>query len=1652
MKIRLLQKGLGQWVVMFLALIVSFVSHGQGSWDAQSNVEVAGVHGVVMPVLSNHSSQVMYFPYRVQNGNGTSVLVTPGKGTGSSISYALKNATYNMFCSGNVLLPDGKVMFNGGQAHPTAANSPAIPGLPDDSGLPYVQLFDNTLPAGSEYSIELQMNRQRYYPSTVTDGNGDVWVFGGEIVVGESEPSVEWLNYTSSSTTGLPRAWRNAGSATVLLGRQWDEAYPRVFLLGDGNFFIPGHVAQSYVFESGDATGSVQGRVTNVSSPGVNRGNGASIRLLDGRIMNVGGDHEGVGSYNDYQIINFGRASMEQFVANNSGTHPSWDPVQNVPMGSLGRVAPLVFIDGTLLPDGTVMITGGDPDAGASARTPLLFNPQNNSWSALPQHTQGRGYHSSTLLLPDGRVIIHGGDGNNGPGGYNESTFVQIYNPAYLDNASARPTNVRLNVPGTTTETTVAQYGESVTVTWNPPANGNAISHVVLMRPGGSTHSFTYDQRGEVVNFDAGTVTASSGTFTLPSRDGTGAGESAKWKGKNVFPPGYYMAFLMTANGIPADARWIQIGITGHGGTGGGGNPCAGAQANIPAALNTQNNSCNTIALTWTAPTDASCVTGYQVQRSINNGANWQTLNANVTGGTTFTDNTPNAGSNLYQVRANNSNGSPSGYIQSVTVSCTPAAQYSITINNPTNGGITLDPANGPYTAGSFVTVTAVNNTANYTFSSWTGDLASSNSTNPVQLQMDGNKTIGATFTQNAPVQYLLTTAVNDGNGGNVDPGALFNAGSVATINAYLNTGYQFDGWTGDVAGATINGTEIQVPMTSIKNIQANFSLIPIGGGGCAGLPFNNFVGAGNATNVTVTTSSVDETATGQKTVDGSGLSNGAHNGIWNNAWISAGTSNQWILYNLGRVYPLGAFDIWNYNEAGITNRGVQNITISYSTNGTSFTTLGSYVVPQASGATSYTGVKGLADFAGVQAQYVRINVGSNYGEGWGVGIAEVQFNLNCSSTPPALYSLTTSAGTGGTVSPNGTSNYPAGNVSIMADPINATYRFVQWTGNVPAAQINQNPLQLLIDGNKTVQAVFEQIPQQTQYTITASANVAGRGMVSGSNTYNSGSPVVVSASANPGFTFTGWSGTLSGINTSGTTLNFTATSDRTITANFSLDPCASAPAIPATASFSGNCTSVNISWTTSTCATSYRVQRRVGNSGPWTTLPGAGSVTGLSYTDNIPGSNASQNQYRVRAQSSAGNSNNRTASGSVTCSGGGGTLTWQTAAVTYVGGEPEGSGRFVEAGATATFTYTGGNFRINVSESEGGAYTTNVSSGSKSLSAGQNPLSPALTGTAQRNVTLTFSGEAIITSIEVLASSGARVVSENIVPITHTLTASAENGVVPMNGQEILTDLTVLVTAKADAGYQFVNWEGDYEGTENPALVHMNETKSLKANFAPLSTGEWFKVDDQDVEVEYNGNWSSPISGTPDSYLGTQIWSYAGKAEMSYKFTGTKARVYLYQVALNQAVNVSIDGGAKQLVNLEASNDFSSVMVWESEELSDTEHTMTVERVSGDVRIDAIEFFASDGLASLANQNGSISVYPNPVKDYTNISLPKDFEGVLKLSLYDMNGRRILEDQRVVNAAENRLQRLDLPKLDGGLYQLMLIMNGEIEVMKLIK
>ena len=123
---------------------------------------------------------------------------------------------------------------------------------------------------------------------------------------------------------------------------------------------------------------------------------------------------------------------------------------------------------------------------------------------------------------------------------------------------------------------------------------------------------------------------------------------------------------------------------------------------------------------------------------------------------------------------------------------------------------------------------------------------------------------------------------------------------------------------------------------------------------------------------------------------------------------------------------------------------------------------------------------------------------------------------------------------------------YNAGTaVTVTATPSNG-YTFGSWSGDLTGSV---NPTNITMNGNKSVTANFASVPT---YTLTTSATNGSITLNPPGGVYNTGTVVTVTANPNTGYTFTNWSGDLTGSTNPAT---ITMTGNKSVTANFSVLP-----------------------------------------------------------------------------------------------------------------------------------------------------------------------------------------------------------------------------------------------------------------------------------------------------------------------------------------------------------------------------------------------------------------------------------------------------------------------------------------------------------------
>jgi hypothetical protein len=500
-----------------------------GTWDkVHISSEVLAVHAAVL-----HTGKVMFFagsgnvdvrhnspdfgsiPKKVYTSVVWDPAVTPTAHGDEDFFHpvAIKGddgRIFDFFCGGDTFLADGKLLSAGGTL--------AYPG--HVSGRADAELFD---PTTQQWSHAGHMAHGRWYPTLVTLGDGRVLAVSGLDANGN-------LNTTVEIYTAATDKWQTLHLPNHFAGL---PLYAHLLLMADGRILFTGGQVEGPDVALGPclldiAAGPVGvAPLPNLSVPGSRR-QSASVLLppaQDQRAMIMGG---GIG---DEGIVD---ATANVDIIDLKAAHPQFQPA--APMN-----LPRTHVNATLLPDRTVLVTGGGL-ARESRLTPTLqseiYDPVANTWTLVAASTVPRLYHSVALLLPDGRVVVAGGNPAQGThvqwgqDPANEEMRFDIYNPPYLFKGP-RPVIAAAPVEW--------HYGQTIDIS-SPQAGG--IRWASLIKSSVTTHSFNTGQR----LVDLPIVSQAGGKLRV-----TVTGEP------NVAPPGWYMLFLADSNGIPSVARWVHM-------------------------------------------------------------------------------------------------------------------------------------------------------------------------------------------------------------------------------------------------------------------------------------------------------------------------------------------------------------------------------------------------------------------------------------------------------------------------------------------------------------------------------------------------------------------------------------------------------------------------------------------------------------------------------------------------------------------------------------------------------------------------------------------------------------------------------------------------------------------------------------------------------------------------------------------------------------------------------------------------------------------------------------------------------------------------------------------------------------------------------------
>jgi len=444
---------------------------------------------VPLPIVSVNSILLpngKVLMYDGETFGGTAIIWDPAMNTTNWVP-----APSNMFCTADEQLPDGRIMVVGGS-------------VVDHQGLPAVNVFNSTT---ESWTVFPSMTYPRWYPTETMLQDGTVIVMSGE----ENGPGTDAL--IDEIYSPVTNSWSQLSNAPF----PYSYYYPHCFLLPDGRVLLSSCTQWPIVSQVLDLKASTWTAVGGTTA----LDGGSATMYLPGKILKMG--HYGDPDYDATA------STATAYVLDMTQTTPAWQQVASMHFARTYHCS-------TLLPDGTVLVTGGGTDSApadvANAVLPVeLWSPTTQTWTTLASMSAPRLYHSEALLLPDGRVLISGGGRFNDD---NEPTYqysAEFFEPPYLFNG---PRPVITSAPAQ------LSYGQNFTV---QTPNAGQIAAVSLIRFGSVTHDINMSQRFLPLTFSVGT---GSLNVTAPAND-------------YLAPPGNYMLFIVNSAGVPSVAAVVHF-------------------------------------------------------------------------------------------------------------------------------------------------------------------------------------------------------------------------------------------------------------------------------------------------------------------------------------------------------------------------------------------------------------------------------------------------------------------------------------------------------------------------------------------------------------------------------------------------------------------------------------------------------------------------------------------------------------------------------------------------------------------------------------------------------------------------------------------------------------------------------------------------------------------------------------------------------------------------------------------------------------------------------------------------------------------------------------------------------------------------------------
>ena len=726
-------------------------------------------------------------------------------------------------------------------------------------------------------------------------------------------------------------------------------------------------------------------------------------------------------------------------------------------------------------------------------------------------------------------------------------------------------------------------------------------------------------------------------------------------------------------------------------------------------------------------------------------------------------------------------------FVPQVTIASSPSnLSFSVTGTGCSPGAGLIAPQTLAWAPGSSCTVTFAGTQAGatgtqYAFTQW--ENSSTNASRSITAPSSPT-----TYTASFNTQYQLTTAASPASASSVTPatGSYYNSGTVVNLNAPANTGYVFANWTGSVANSALAATT--VTMNSPQTVTANFNV-----------------------NVTVASSpsNLSFSVTGTGCSPATGLVSPQ-----TLAWIPGSSCTVAFSTPQGGSGTQYLFAQWE-NSSTNASRSI-TAPSSPATYTASFKTqyqLTTAASPNTEGsATPTTGT--YYDSGTVVNLQATANTGYAF-NGWtGSGVANassaattITMNGQASVTANFVPQVTIASspsnltfsvtGTGcspgaGLITPQTLAWAPGSSCTVtfagtQAGAAGTQYVFAQWENS----STNASRSITAPSATATYTASFN-----TQYQLTTAASPAAGGSATPTtgNYYNSGTVVNLQATANSGYIFGSWTGSVANSALAATTV--TMNSPQTVTANFN----------------------VNVTIASSPSNLTFIASGTGCSAGPGTTPQVLAWTPGSSCTVTFPTpqgiSAGSQYAFNQWENGSTNPARGITAPSSPATYTGSFNTQYQLTTLASAGGSvTPASGGYYNSGSVVT---------LQANANSGYAFTSWTGSVANPSSA-----STTVTVSAPQTVAATFTQQYVLNLAVAPANGGSISGSVGTQAISCSATCSATG-----NAGSLVT-----LTATPAAGYSFTSWSACPIPSGTSCTATLSGTLGISATFTPAAS-----------------------------------------------------------------------------------------------------------------------------------------------------------------------------------------------------------------------